>query len=213
MFTAALHNIPELSMHPASLFALGGVLLLIFLFLYIRRIRFTPAMLVYIGLMLALTILLHQLRLYHMPQGGSITCGAMIPLLLIAYRYGSGIGCLTGFLYGLINLLQDPYVLHPVQVLFDYPLPYMALGLAAFWPSRRWLSTLLAFCGRFCCHVISGIIFFGSYAPAGTSPVLYALTFNAAYLVPEFIICFAILRILPVERLLAAMDRSDMRCD
>ena len=60
-----------------------------------------------------------------MPQGGSITCGAMLPLLFIAYRYGPGIGCLTGFLYGLINILQDPFILHPLQVLFDYPLPYM----------------------------------------------------------------------------------------
>ncbi len=211
MFSTALQNIAALSAHPTSLFALGGVLLLIFLFLYIRHIRFTPAMLIYIGLMLALTILLHQLRLYHMPQGGSITCGAMIPLLLITYRYGCGVGCLTGFLYGMINLLQDPYVLHPVQVLFDYPLPYMALGLAALLPSHRWLSTLAAFIGRFACHFISGAVFFASYAPAGTSPYLYSLTFNATYLVPEFIICFAILKVLPVERLLTAMDHTSIR--
>ena len=60
MFSTALQNIAALSAHPTSLFALGGVLLLIFLFLYIRHIRFTPAMLIYIGLMLALTILLPE---------------------------------------------------------------------------------------------------------------------------------------------------------
>ena len=135
--------------------------------------------------MLALTILLHQLRLYHMPQGGSITCGAMIPLLLITYRYGCGVGCLTGFLYGMINLLQDPYVLHPVQVLFDYPLPYMALGLAALLPSHRWLSTLAAFIGRFACHFISGAVFFASYAPIGENVWIYSLIYNATFLVPS----------------------------
>ena len=207
-----LQNANELLAHPASLFALLGVLLLITLFLRLRHIRMTTTMLVYIGLMLAVTILLHQLKLYHMPQGGSITCGAMLPLLFIAYRYGPGIGCLTGFLYGLINILQDPFILHPLQVLFDYPLPYMMLGLAALWPGHRCLSTLLAFCGRYLCHFISGAVFFGSYAPEGTSPYLYSLVFNATYLLPEFLICFLLLKLLPVTRLLRAMDRSSTGC-
>ena len=207
-----LQNTNELLAHPASLFALLGVLLLITLFLRLRHIRMTTTMLVYIGLMLAVTILLHQLKLYHMPQGGSITCGAMLPLLFIAYRYGPGIGCLTGFLYGLINILQDPFILHPLQVLFDYPLPYMMLGLAALWPSHRYLSTLLAFFGRYLCHFISGAVFFGSYAPEGTSPYLYSLVFNATYLLPEFLICFLLLKLLPVTRLLRAMDRSSTGC-
>ena len=198
----------ELMAHPTSLFTLLGVLLLILLFLYARRIKFTTSMLVYIALMLALTILLHQLRLYHMPQGGSITCGAMIPLLLISYRYGSGVGCLTGFLYGMFNLIQDPFIVHPLQVLFDYPLPYMVLGIAAAIPRHMYLGTAAAFLARFLCHFISGAVFFGSYAPAGTSPYLYSLTFNATYLLPEFIICFVLLKVLPVHRLLHAMDRS-----
>ena len=59
-----LQNTNELLAHPASLFALLGVLLLITLFLRLRHIRMTTTMLVYIGLMLAVTILLHQLKLY-----------------------------------------------------------------------------------------------------------------------------------------------------
>ena len=166
-------------------------------------------MLVYTALMLALTIVLHQLRLYHMPQGGSITFGAMVPLLFIAYRYGSGVGCLAGFLYGMLNLLQDPFIVHPLQVLFDYPLPDMVLGLAALMPRHLYMSTALAFLCRFLCHFISGAVFFGSYAPEGTSPYLYALTFNATYLLPEFVICFVLLKILPVQKLIHAMDHAN----
>ncbi len=206
MFDTLLASGTELMAHPTSLFTLLGVFLLILGFLYARRIKFTTSMLVYIALMLALTIILHQLRLYHMPQGGSITCGAMLPLLFISYRYGSGVGCLTGFLYGMLNLLQDPFIVHPLQVLFDYPLPYMFLGIAAAFPRHLYLSTALAFFGRFLCHFISGAVFFGSYAPAGTSPYLYSLTFNATYLVPEFMICFLLLKILPVHKLIHAMD-------
>ena len=164
-------------------------------------------MLINVALMLALTIVLHQLRIFHMPQGGSITLGAMVPLLFLTYRYGAGIGCLAGFLYGMINLMQDAFILHPLQVLFDYPLPYMALALAAVLPGRFYAGALLAFAGRFLCHYISGVVFFGSYAPPDTSPYLYSLVFNATYLIPEAIICLVLLRVLPVPRLLSAMDQ------
>ena len=172
-----------------------------------RRIHFTTSMLINVALMLALTIVLHQLRLFHMPQGGSVTLGAMVPLLFLTYRYGAGIGCLAGFLYGMINLMQDAFILHPVQVLFDYPLPYMALAVAATVPGRYYTGAALAFAARFLCHYISGIVFFGSYAPPEMSPYLYSLVFNATYLVPEAVICLLLLRVLPVPRLLAAMDQ------
>lgn len=202
-----IKSMTELLAQPASLFTLLAVLIFILGYLQIRRIHFTTGMLINVALMLALTIVLHQLRLFHMPQGGSITLGAMVPLLFLTYRYGAGIGCLAGFLYGMINLMQDAFIIHPLQVLFDYPLPYMALAVAAAVPGRLYVGAALAFSARFLCHYISGVVFFGSYAPPDMSPYLYSLVFNATYLVPEAIICLVILRILPVPRLLAAMDQ------
>ena len=203
-----IKNAAELMAQPTSLFTLLAVLIFILGYLQMRRIRFTTSMLINVALMLALTIVLHQLRLFHMPQGGSVTLGAMVPLLFLTYRYGAGVGCLAGFLYGMINLMQDAFIVHPLQVLFDYPLPYMALALAAVLPGRFYAGALLAFAGRFLCHYISGVVFFGSYAPPNTSPYLYALVFNATYLIPEAVICLLLLRVLPVPRLLAAMDRT-----
>lgn len=203
-----LQNISAILEHPASLIALIAVLFAILSHLYFRRVRLTTPMIVTIALMLAMTVILHQFRLYHMPQGGSVTLGAMVPLLFVSYRYGVGTGCLAGFLYGIFNMMQDPYLLHPVQVLFDYPLPYMALAIAAAVPGRIFAGAALAFAARFACHFISGAVFFGSYAPEGMSPYLYSLVFNATYLVPEAVICFILLRVLPVPRLLAAMDRQ-----
>ena len=202
-----IKNAAELLAQPTSLFTLLAVLVFIFGYLQMRRIRFTTSMLINVALMLALTIVLHQLRLFHMPQGGSVTLGAMVPLLFLTYRYGAGIGCLAGFVYGMINLMQDAFIVHPLQVLFDYPLPYMALAIAAAVPGRIYLGAALAFAARFLCHYISGVVFFGSYAPPDTSPYLYSLVFNATYLVPEAVICLLLLRILPVSRLLAAMDQ------
>jgi thiamine transporter len=194
---------------PASVFTLLGLVALLLAFMYIKKVKLNTRMIVHIGLMLALTVILHTFRLYHMPQGGSVTLGGMIPLLLIAFRYGPAVGYLSGFSYGLINLIQDPFILHPIQVLFDYPLPYIAIGLAGYFKDRILLGAIVGSCGRFICHFISGSVFFASYAPVGTSPYWYSFVFNATYLVPELIICLVILRTLPMNRILSQMKNGE----
>ena len=198
-------NIPMILEHSDASFALLGVLLLIFFVLRIRRIKFNIHILINISLMLALAIILSELRLYRLPQGGSVTLGGLIPILMISFKYGAEVGTLAGFLFGLMTIIQDPFV----QVLFDYPLPFMAVGVAGFFRDRIFLGTILAFAAKFICHFISGIVFFASYAPEGTSAVIYSLVTNATYIVPEMLICLAILKFLPLKRLLAAMDHSD----
>ncbi len=199
-------NIGTLWENSGAVFLLAGILAVFAWGVCIRRIRLTSHMMVTIALMIAFTVLLSQVRIYHFPQGGSVTLGKMIPLLLLSRCYGAGVGMLGGFLYGLLLILQDPFILHPVQVLFDYPLPYMMVGLAGLFPARNiFVPTVIFFVGKFLCHFISGVAFFSSYAPEGMSPVLYSLTVNLSLQVPECIICCVILRFLPVKRLLAAM--------
>ena len=190
---------------PVTVFFLAGVFVLLVSGFYIRRKRLTIYEIVNISLVIALTVLLNEIRLYHFPQGGSVTLGGMVPLLLLTHCYGMRIGMLGGFLYGLILIVQDPFILHPVQVLFDYPLPYMAVGLAALLPRHIIASAVVVFAGKFLCHFISGIVFFASYAPEGMSPVLYSLMVNLSLQVPECVICCLILKFLPVTRLLSAM--------
>ena len=127
------------------------------------------------ALMIAATLVLEQLRIFHMPQGGSVTLGGMVPLILLAYLEGPVVGAVGGCLYGFLNMMQDPFILHPVQVLFDYPLPYMCMGLAGLLPAHRIASTALAFVARFACHFISGVVFFASYAPEGMNPAVYSI--------------------------------------
>lgn len=208
MLETLIQNLQTMSDSPSSMFAMLGVLLLIFFCMYARRIKFSTRMLVYISLMLAVTILLQQIRLYHFPQGGSVTLGSMVPLMLLTYRYGASVGMFAGFIFGLINIILDPFILHPIQVLFDYPLPQMAVGLAALYERNIIVSTFLVFTGKFVCHFISGVVFFASYAPEGTSPIIYSLTVNGMKIVPEFLICCVLLKILPVQRLIDAMDKN-----
>ena len=200
----------EILSRPAVCLALLGVLVMIVGLMSVRRDKMSTAVLVQTSLLLALAVVLEQLRIFQMPQGGSITVGSMVPLLLIGYRFGVGTGMLAGFVYGMINMFQDPFILHPVQVLFDYPLPFMAMGLAGLSRQYLYLGTGLAFFARFCCHFISGVVFFGSYAPEGMSPVWYSLVANATYLMPEMLICCVILKVLPVKKITEQAIMSHM---
>lgn len=188
-------------MQPMVLLALAGVLAMAVGLMRIHREKLDTRTMVTASLLLAMAVVLEQLRIFHLPQGGSVTAGAMVPLILISCRFGVGTGMLAGFIYGIINMIQDPFILHPVQVLFDYPLPFMAMGLAGLCRQNLYLGTGLAFAVRFLCHFISGVAFFGSYAPEGMSPVFYSLMFNASYLVPELVIAGIILKCLPVRRI------------
>jgi thiamine transporter len=86
-----------------------------------------------------------------------------------------------------------------VQVLFDYPLAFGALGLAGlFRPTVRGavIGTVVAVLARFACHFVSGVAFFASYAPEGWNPVVYSAAYNAAYLVPSLIIALVVVVVL-----------------
>lgn len=152
------------------------------------------------GLLLALTLVLSLLPLYRMPYGGTITLGGMLPMMLIAFVYGPRVGIMAGFVYGLLNLLLNPYILHPVQVLLDYPLPFMALGLCGFFPQRPYLGMAVGVAVRYLFHFLSGVVFFASYAPATMSPVVYSLVANGSYLLPDLVICMVLYRLLPIEK-------------
>lgn len=181
---------------------LGLAILLIFLF-KLKKVKLTPSIIARIGIALALSCILQVLRIYHFPMGGSITLGGMIPLLLISFIYGPEIGMLAGFLYGLLNLFLDPYFVHPVQILFDYPLPSIAIGLAGFFKSRPRIGITFAFFVKFICHFISGVVFFGSYAADyGMNPWIYSIAVNAPMVAGDCLICLVILSIIPLKRLI-----------
>lgn len=196
-----LMNVPSAAL---SLFALFFLLLAL---LKIKQVRLSVPMAASIGLMLAMAVILTAFPFYRMPNGGSVTLGGMLPLFFISFAYGTEVGMLAGFAYSLMNLLMAPYILHPIQVLFDYPLPFMVLGLAGCFPRHRMAGITAAVAVRLLFHFLSGVVFFGSYAPAGTSVYLYSFVTNLTYLLPNLVICLVLYRLLPVERFLSLMKR------
>ena len=192
---------------PSAALCLFDLFFLLVALLKIKQVRLSVSMAASSGLMLAMAVILTAFPFYRMPNGGSVTLGGMRPLFFISFAYGPEVGMLAGVAYSLMNLVMAPYILHPVQVLFDYPLPFMALGLAGCFPRHHMAGITAAVAVRLFFHFLSGVVFFGSYAPAGTSIYLYSFVTNLTYLLPTLVICLVFYRLLPVERFLSLMKR------
>lgn len=127
-----------------------------------------------------------------MPQGGSVSL-ELLPIVFIAVRRGVAPAFTAGIVYGLLQLvLPGAFVYHPAQALLDYPLAFAALAAGGVVAVSGWRSlasaVALACAARFVFHFLSGLIFFAEYAPEWESPWLYALTYNALYLLPEAVL-------------------------
>lgn len=171
--------------------------------------RYSSREITEIGLGVALAWVLSVVRIYQMPQGGIISL-EMLPIFLLAFRRGPRVGVTTGLIFGLFRLLplplaEPPFLVHPAQVILDYPLPFVLCGLAGYFRGKSlpWILSGIAVgsVARFFSHFASGVIFFASYAPAGQSVWWYSLVYNGTYMVPQMLICLLItplvLRLLP----------------
>ncbi|MDD7176238.1 MAG: energy-coupled thiamine transporter ThiT [Clostridiales bacterium] len=168
--------------------------------------KWSTRMLANAALCIALSFVLSYIRLYKLPQGGSITLASMLPLFLFAYAYGVGPGMLVGAAYGILQFIQDAYFVHPIELLLDYPLAFAMLGLAGLASrfSDKWgliPGIVLGTFGRFVCAFLSGVIFFGMYAPEGQSVLVYSAVYNGFYLIPESIICIVLAMVPQIRRL------------
>jgi len=150
----------------------------------------------------ALSGVLHLITLYQLPEGGRITAAAMVPVLFVAVRRGWRIGTIAGVAYGLVVLIEEPFIFHPLQVLLDYPLAYGALGVAGLFRKLPVIGALMGIAGRFISHFISGLVFFATYAPAGMNPALYSAIYNASYLVPELFVSVVVMFVLQQRKIL-----------
>ena len=149
-----------------------------------------------IAVVVALSYALNLIVLFRMPQGGSVTVVSMVPILWLALRRGTKIGVLAGVIFGLVDLMPTPFVVHPVQFLLDYPLAFGSLGLAGLFQKHPIAGVVTGIFGRFVCHFVSGVVFFAMYTPAGMNPVVYSAIYNGSYLVVELVFSIVIMYVL-----------------
>jgi thiamine transporter len=154
------------------------------------------------AVMIALASVLYIIKIFTLPQGGSITLGSMVPILVLSLRRGPKVGVTAGIVFSFFVLYYEPFVYNPVQFLLDYPLAFGSLGLAGLFRSRPIVGVGTGIGARFICHFLSGLVFFASFAPAGESPALYSAIYNASYLIPEFAISAGVIILLGRRKIL-----------
>ncbi|MDR1471680.1 MAG: energy-coupled thiamine transporter ThiT [Synergistaceae bacterium] len=146
------------------------------------------------ALCVALSMVFSYLKLFSMPYGGSITL-EMAPLFYFSYRRGWRWGTLAGGLSGLLQMLLGGYVVHPAQAILDYPLAFACTGAVGVFvksPPMTVCGTVAAGLLRLLCHVLSGVIFFSSYAPEGQNPWAYSIIYNVSFLAPSLVMSGAL---------------------
>lgn len=186
---------------------LAGLVILGVVFFVMTRDkkRWTTRMLANAALCIALAFVLSYIKLYEMPQGGSVTLASMLPIFMFAYAYGVAPGMIVGFAYGLLQFVQGGWFVHPMQFLLDYPLCFSMLGLAGVarkLPDRWGIipAILLGTFFRFLCAFLTGVFFWGD--GAGEQNVfVYSAVYNGTYLIPEAVICIVLAMVPQVRKL------------
>lgn len=167
--------------------------------------KMSAKQLTFCAVAMALALVTSFIKVASLPMGGSITLFSMFFMCFIGYLYGPKIGIMTGVAYGILQLIIEPYIYAPLQVLLDYPLAFGVLGMSGFFSKKKFgLTTgvIVGILGRYICHVISGYVFFASYAPEGMNPMIYTLGYNATYIVPELIATVIVVSLPPVMKAL-----------
>lgn len=160
----------------------------------IQRIK----LLAEVAVMVALSGALYAVKIFTLPQGGSVTLASMAPIFLLALRRGPKLGIAAGVIFGLVAMVQDVYtgaevIVYPAQVILDYPLAFGLLGTAGFFRKIPLLGVGVGVAARFSSHFVSGVLFFASFAPAGMSPYEYSAIYNGSFLLPELVITMVIM--------------------
>lgn len=188
------------------------VLLLFSIILFVgRKQKIDARALVISAIFAALYFVLNQIIFFRMPQGGSVTAFSMLAITACGYVLGLRPAVLAGMSAGIMTLIFDPYVVHPVQLLLDYPIAVGSLGLAALLRNHKYglqAGFLLGAFSRFICSFLSGIVFFAEYTPEGFNTVVWSLIYNISYIGPEMLITLVFLFLPPVKRLFSSLKEQ-----
>lgn len=195
--------------------ALGACAVVLFAIARNQR-KWTPKMLANAAICMALSFVLSYIRLFKLPQGGSVTPASLLPIIAFAYYYGAAPGLLVGIAYGFLQMIQDPWIVGVTQAILDYPLAFGCIAFAGIagglarkhgWNElASWIGGVaIAGCWRFICHVLSGVVFFAEYAEGtGLSPLAYSLGYNSFVFV-DLAICLVVVAFPQVRKALARM--------
>ena len=155
------------------------------------------------AVMLALATALSMVKIFELPYGGSVTFASMLPIVIIAYRYGTAWGIVTGLVYGciqqLLGLNSLSYVTTPLSIiaviLLDYVVAYLVCGFGGIFRKciknqaiGLSLGAFVVCILRYLCHVISGATVWAGISIPTKAALIYSFSYNGTYMLPETIV-------------------------
>ena len=183
------------------------------------------------AIMLALSVVLSYIKFLSLPFDGSITLFSMLPVCLVAIKYGWKWGLGTAFCFSWFQILQGGvfgWGLTPAMLigslLLDYIIAYTVLGLAGIFRKNGYLGMLggitMVCALRFFVHFLAGVILWANFEQFEAfgkviqdSPALYSICYNGVYMLPETILTVAVaaivLKIPQIKRLVTATPSAN----
>lgn len=139
----------------------------------------------------------------------------MLPIMILALRRGLVPGLVSGFLWGLMQILVgEATIVSFSQALIEYLFAFTAVGVAGllFAPLQKQLAkekinlvqvglfsglgVILGSLSRYFFHFLAGFLFWGQYAPESQSPVLYSFLVNGSAFLTETLTCLVVMILL-----------------
>ena len=161
------------------------------------------------ALMVCLSLILRQIKLFSMPFGGSVTFGSLAPLIILSSKYGVKTGVFASFVCLIAHFIMS-FKVPPAKSFFaiiliiflDYVLQYLLIGLSGFFGrffsfgrlNKMYTGAAVSFILKIFSSAVSGMVFWGEYAPSYLNIPIYSLAYSCAYLIPEFIVTVIVIK-------------------
>jgi thiamine transporter len=183
------------------------------------------------AILLALSVALSYVKFLSLPFDGSITLFSMLPVCLVAIKYGVKWGLGTAFCFSWFQILQGGvfgWGLTPTMLisslLLDYIVAYTVLGFAGMLRKKGYwgmLGGITAVCAmRFFVHFLAGVILWANFEQfeafgqvIQNNPVLYSICYNGVYMLPETVLTVAVaavlLKIPQIKRIVTTVPQQN----
>lgn len=196
------------------------VIMVVAWFLGDKRKMSDTRSIVYGAISIALSFALSYAKLFKLPQGGSVTFASLLPLMIYCCMFGTRRGLVVCAIYGVLQALQDPFIIHPMQFLLDYPLAFGLVGVSGIFMEKGvfkdkkvvafLLGGVLAVVLRYACHVCSGVFAFADYADLDKydTAIAYSMAYNSFAFVDMLIALVAGSTLFASKSFAALMQKS-----
>ena len=169
------------------------------------------------AILVAIAQVLGYIKLYEMPNGGSINF-SMLPIFLYCARWGFARGMLASFAFSCLQFLFDGgFAISWVSIIGDYILAYTVLGFAgAFYKMKGglFIGTVVGSFARWVVNHIVGATVWAEYMPETffnmtmTTPWFYSAIYNGFYIAVSMALCLVVEALLykPLKRQITGAD-------